>query len=431
MHIAIVTAGGAGMFCGSCMHDNSWARALHAAGHEVSLVPTYTPIRVDEPNASGSRVFFGGLNVYLNATSRIWRAIPRPLKRWLDRPGILNLLSRMSGSNDAAQLGDLTLGMLDGDAGPHAAAVQELAAFLGEQLRPDIVIFSNALLGGAVGALRQSFSGPVLVVLQGDDVFLDGLPPSHKQAAITATGMRARQFDACLTHTHFYRDYMAKYLSLPLEAFETLPLSIDASEHGGRPRDETGQPPTIGYFARIAPEKGLRNLVDAVDILRLRRPDVRLLVGGYLGRQHSEYFDSIRETVRNWGDGFQHVGSPDTLAGKVDFFRRCDVVSVPTEFLEPKGLYVLESLANGVPVVQPAHGSFPELIESTEGGWLVEPRNPGALAEQLQRVLEQPDQRREAGRRGYAAVRERHSPAALARQTVLILERMLSSRTAA
>ncbi|MFT5325958.1 MAG: hypothetical protein ACI8P0_003832, partial [Planctomycetaceae bacterium] len=48
MHVAIITAGGAGMFCGSCMHDNTWARALRDAGHDVILIPTYTPIRVDE-----------------------------------------------------------------------------------------------------------------------------------------------------------------------------------------------------------------------------------------------------------------------------------------------------------------------------------------------------------------------------------------------
>lgn len=67
MHIAIITAGGAGMFCGSCMLDNTLARALQAAGTEVTLIPTYTPTRTDEENASLSRVFFGGINVYLDS----------------------------------------------------------------------------------------------------------------------------------------------------------------------------------------------------------------------------------------------------------------------------------------------------------------------------------------------------------------------------
>ena len=50
---------------------------------------------------------------------------------------------------------------------------------------------------------------------------------------------------------------------------------------------------------------------------------------------------------------------------KVEFLKSIDIFSVPTSYREPKGLYVLESWANGVPVVQPRHGSFPELIEAT------------------------------------------------------------------
>ena len=66
MHIAIVTAGGAGMFCGSCMHDNTWARSLKNAGAQVTLLPTYTPLRLDEHDESSNPVFLGGINVYLD-----------------------------------------------------------------------------------------------------------------------------------------------------------------------------------------------------------------------------------------------------------------------------------------------------------------------------------------------------------------------------
>src|SRR5690606_32252317 len=104
MHIAIITAGGAGMFCGSCMHDNTWARALMAAGAEVSLIPTYTPIRVDEQDVSDRRVFMGGLNLYLEHKSRLWRRLPRAITRPLDHPGVLRLLSKLSISSDAADL---------------------------------------------------------------------------------------------------------------------------------------------------------------------------------------------------------------------------------------------------------------------------------------------------------------------------------------
>jgi glycosyltransferase involved in cell wall biosynthesis len=404
------------------MHDNAWARALIAAGHEVSLVPTYTPIRLDEPSQAADRVFFGGINVYLDGRSRLWRRIPRRLKAWLDRPGILKLVSKMSLSTDASQLGDLTLAMLQGEQGPHRHAVEELVTFVVDDLKPDVVIFSNALLSGAATRLKERFRGPVCVVLQGDDVFLDGLPASVKQQAISAISERAIQFDRVFTHSRFYRDYMARYLSLNPSQFEVIPLSIDATPHTGQPNADAERPPTVGYFARIAPEKGLHRLVDAVEVLRRTLPNVRLRVGGSLSRQHEAYFRSLKAQTASWGPGFESIGSPETLEEKVRFFESCDVFSVPAEFLEPKGLYVLEAMANGIPVVQPATGAFPELIEGTGGGWLFDPEDPGALASTLMMALCDREQRRQTAARGHASVRERHSPAALAAATTKTLQ---------
>lgn len=419
MHIAIVTAGGAGMFCGSCMHDNSWARALMAAGHEVSLVPTYTPVRLDEPSAVNQRVFFGGVNVYLDSKSRLWRRVPKALKSWLDRPSLLNLVTRLATRNDASKLGDLTLGMLEGINGPNRQAVDELTTFLAKELKPDAIIFSNALLSGAVGPLLAEFAGPIFVTLQGDDVFLDGLTPTYKEQAIAAVSRNAVGFTGYFSHTRFYRDYMANYLRLDPGRFELIPLSIDPAGHTGKPSANADRPPTIGYFARIAPEKGLHNLVDAVEKVREMHPAVRLRVGGYLGAQHAKYWRRIRDRVSSWGNGFEYIGSPETLAEKVEFLTGCDVFSVPTEFLEPKGLYILEALANGVSVVQPERGSFPELIESTGGGWIGPMESlPAIFAD----AIAQPAERQRRAERGQAAVREKHSPAALATATARALE---------
>jgi glycosyltransferase involved in cell wall biosynthesis len=422
MHIAIVTAGGAGMFCGSCMHDNAWARALIAAGHEVSLVPTYTPLRLDEPaSSSTSRVFLGGVNVYLNARSRLWSALPRVFKRWLDSPWLLRAASRMSSQTDYSQLGDLTLAMLEGERGPQAQAIDELATFLAD-LKPDAVILSNVLLSGLGTRIRERTGKPLLAVLQGDDVFLDALPESFRRQAITAIRDRLRDFSRLLAHTRFYRGYMATYLGIEEQRIELLPLSIDGSEHTGRPRRRAAPRPTVGFFARLAPEKGLHNLVDAMELVRREIPDVQLRVGGYRSRQYDEYMTRIQRQVASWGDGYIDVGSPESLADKIAFYEACDVVSVPTEFLEPKGLYVLESLANGTPVVQPAQGSFPELIESTGGGWLTESKNPQSLASALITALRDDDDRLITAEHGYLAVRQHHSPQALARRTIEVLQ---------
>ena len=423
MHVAIVTAGGAEMFCGSCMQDNTWARGLMASGTQVTLIPTYTPIRVDEPNQSQSRVFFGGINVYLNAKSPLWAGLPQWSKSWLDQPWVIRQLTRFGVSHDAAELGDLTLAMLAGGDGPIREAGEELARYIGRELKPDIVVFSNALLSGCLPQIKAEYSGPVACVLQGDDVFLDALPDSHRSRALAAVSERASGFDGFLTHSRFYRDRMARMLSLPVERFQTIPLSIDLEPHTGTPGERQGQPFTIGYFARLAPEKGLHHLLEAYSLLHARHTEARLRIGGYEPAQHRGYIAEQRRRASAIGPAVEFIGSPNTIQDKVAFYRSIDVLSVPTDFAEPKGLPVLEAWANGVPVVQPAVGAFPELMGADgEGGLLVPHRSPHDLADAWTSLLADRSQRLALAQAGYCKVREQHSHAAVARVTLSALE---------
>lgn len=428
MHIAIITAGGAGMYCGSCMHDNTWARGLMDSGEQVTLIPTYTPIRVDEENASSKRVFLGGLNVYLRTRSRLWRGLPRILTSWVDHPAVIKFATSFGISSDAKELGELTLAMLAGDSGPQKEQYVELAEYIAGELRPDILCFSNALLAGALPALRSRFRGPILCTLQGDDIFLDGLVEPFRKNILARLKTLAANFDGCITHSRYYREYMSRYLDIPLEKFRQLPLSIDLRGHTGTPQIRAGQPFTVGYFARVCPEKGLHQLVEAFRILHRRYPEARLMAGGYLGQRDTEYFEQVKRDAQDLGDAFEYVGSPDR-AGKQSFFQSIDVLSIPTVYQEPKGLSVLEALANGVPVVLPKHGAFPELVEATGGGELVHPGDPQALAAALERLLLEPDRRLELGRRGRETVHQQFHPQVLASQTLQLFQAALQAHS--
>jgi glycosyltransferase involved in cell wall biosynthesis len=417
MHLAIVTAGGAGMFCGSCMHDNTWARALHDAGVEVSLIPLYTPIRVDDEDQTSSRIFFGGINLYLSDHFRFWRILPRFLTRWLDSPAIIRQATRGAVGNDAAELGSMTVSMLLGESGPHRQAGEELAEYVAS-LKPDVVCFSNSLLSGSLRTLRKKYAGRVFCVLQGDDVFLDGLIDPYRQKVMSILTERAAEFDGYLVHSQFYRNYMSRYLNLPPEKFIELPLSIDCAKHDGKPKTVLGHPPTVGYFARICPEKGLDALVQSVLKLKKEIPDIQLRVGGYLGPQNHAYFETVLQMAEPLGDAFQYLGSPATLAEKVEFFKSIDVFSVPARFQEPKGLYVLEAWANGIPVVLPDHAAFPELIKSTGGGLLSETESADSLADLLRQVLQDENLRMKLAAAGYHGVRQQHDSSRLAEATI-------------
>src|SRR2546423_1116005 len=102
MKIAYITAGAAGMFCGSCMHDNTLVTPLRARGHDALLTPTSTPIRTDEADVSQSRVFFGGINVYLQQHSSLFRKTPWFIDRLLDIPRLLRWVSRFAVNTQAS-----------------------------------------------------------------------------------------------------------------------------------------------------------------------------------------------------------------------------------------------------------------------------------------------------------------------------------------
>lgn len=428
MRIAYITAGAAGMYCGSCMHDNTLAAALLAQGHDALLIPTYTPIRTDEPDVSQQRVFFGGINVYLQQKSALFRHTPWFLDRLLDFPRLLRWVSRFAVKTQAQQLGELTLSMLKGEHGFQRKEVAKLVRFLHDDVKPEIMAFTNVILSGIVPAIRASIKAPLLGVLQGDDIFLESLPDQFRGPALDLIRANCRDFAGFIATSHAYADFMAEYLRLPRERIHVVYPGLNLKGFGAAPNPPDGRPFTIGYFARICPEKGLHVLIDAFQILKQMPgvPPCRLRISGWLGDNNRPFFHDLMNKLAGWGlaGDVEHVETPDH-DGKVRFYQSIDVLSVPTTYREPKGLYVLEALACGVPVVQPRHGSFPELIEATGGGLLVNPEDPVDLATALRRLLDNPGERTILAQRGKQAVQDRFHAARMAEDTVNLFRKFL------
>jgi glycosyltransferase involved in cell wall biosynthesis len=434
MRIAYITAGAAGMFCGSCMRDNTLASALISEGHDALLIPTYTPIRTDEADVSQSRVFFGGINVYLQEKIPLFRYTPRWLDRLLDANWLLRWVSRFAASTQASQLGDLTVSMLQGELGHQRKEIDKLADWLTSDVRPDVINLTNVLLSGMAPRLRERLKTPILGSLQGDDIFLEMLPEPHRTQAIDLISAHCGQMQGFIATSRYYADFMSVYLRIERERIHVVHPGLNLQGHGRiEPEAQARESPfTIGYFARICPEKGLHHLIDAFCLLN-KTPGLaacRLRVSGWLGENNRSYFEEQKAKLgrANLLEHFDHADSPDH-ASKVRFLQSLDVLSVPTVYREPKGLYVLEAWANGVPVVQPAHGSFPELIEATGAGILVPPDDPAALAAALRQMIEQPEERRRLGSLGHQAVRQRFDAASMARATVEVYQKVLASRS--
>lgn len=431
MRIAYVTAGAAGMFCGSCLHDNTLVATLMAQGHDALLIPTYTPIRTDETNVSQKRVFFGGINVYLQQKLSLFRHTPWFLDRLLDFNPLLRWVSRFAVKTSADQLGDLLVSMLQGEHGHQKKEIEKLTGWLASEVRPDIVNLTNVLLSGAVHEIKRQVGAPVLCTLQGDDVFLEALPEQYRDRCLELIRDHCKEVDGFIATCRYYADFMAVYLSIPRERIHVVYPGLNLKGYGVA-SSETHKALTVGYFARICPDKGLHLLAKAMHGLHQMPgvPACRLRVSGWLGKNDQAYFDDIRRKMERWGlgDRLEYVECPDHDS-KVRFLQSLDVLSVPTVYREPKGLYVLEALANGVPVVQPRHGSFPELIEATGGGLLVNPDDSDDLAQGLRKLLQDVSLRQDLGRKGKEAVHRDFSADKMARNTMDVYRKYVHPRS--
>jgi glycosyltransferase involved in cell wall biosynthesis len=438
--IAYITAGAAGMYCGSCMHDNTLARALTRLGVDALLIPTYTPIRTDEEDVSVDRIFFGGINVFLEQKLPLFRYLPSVLGRFLDQPWLIRWATSRGIQTSPQQLGALAVSMLRGTHGYQRKEVGKLCHWLEHHVQPQLVNLSNMLIGGCVPALKQQLAVPILVTLQGDDVFLEELPEPYRSQALAEIHRLVDHVDGFVVNSRYYAEFMADYFKIPPDKFHITPLGIDTHDFASltnpaeisveRAAASNKRPPTIGYLARLAPEKGLHVLVDA--FLHLRTlpgmQHARLHVAGWLGTNHGQYAEGLFEKLRaaGLGSAFHYEGAVDRH-GKIEFLKQLDVLSVPTVYRDPKGIFVLEALAAGVPVVQPDHGAFPELLAATGGGRTVRPNDPLHLAEVLHELLSDHTARSELAHRGQRTVHERFHADAMARAMLEVYGRFLPS----
>jgi glycosyltransferase involved in cell wall biosynthesis len=414
------------------MHDNTLARALLSQGDQVLLVPTYTPIRTDEENVSLPRVFFGGVNVFLQQQSALFRHTPWFIDRMFDSPKLIRWLSRRSAAVDVAKLGALTVSTLEGEHGKQRKEIEKLIHWLAAEEKPELIHLSNALLIGMAGPLRRRLKVPIVCNLAGEDWLLEQLQEPHYNRARELLRQRANDVDQFVAYNNYFADFMSEYVGVDRSRIEVIPHGLRLDGHEMRRGTQPGEPFTIGYFGRIASEKGLHLLVEAFALLceEPGMPPLRLRLAGYKSPGDEPYFDTLHKRIRELGltDQFEYVGEPDR-AGKIKFLHTLDAMALPTVYRESKGLAALEALANGVPLVAVRHGMFPELIRHTGGGLLCEPNNPADMAAKLRDFIRNPALAAEYGRRGREAILSHYSADQMARKHRELYRRL--GRTAA
>ncbi len=434
LRIAYLAAGAGGMLCGSCIHDNTLVRELQGMGHDALLLPIYTPLRTDERNVSHDRIFYGAVNIYLEQKLPLWSRLPAGLRRLLDNPALLARLTRSASATDAHQLGELALSMVRGEEGRQLAELRSLAHWLAADFRPEVVHLTNSMLVGMGRELRQALPDALIVCgLQGEDIFLEDLDEPHKSRVLGEMRERVREVDVLVAPNDYYAEAMAELLEVPLDAIDVAPLGIELDGHGEREAEPPDSPLVMGYLARMCPEKGFHLALDAFRELSdcLGRDRVRFRAAGYLGGRDEAYFEAQRQRIADWGleDGFEWLGEV-SREGKIELLNSLHVLVLPTVYREAKGLPALEAMANGVPVVLPDHGGFPEMLERTGGGALVPAGDSSALAAAVAELGGDAERREHLGRAGMAGVRRHHAARDMAEATLASYRRGLARRAA-
>ncbi len=417
MRILALTAGAANMYCGSCMRDNALARELIRQGHDITLVPMYTPIRTDDENVSGERVFFGGISIYLQQKFPLFRYLPDWSDKLWDSNWALRLATKNSIEVDPRSLGELTVSTLKGEKGFQRKEIRKLTDWLKTEPRYDVVALPYTLLISLAEPIKRALGVPIVCTLQGEDLFLESLLEPYRTECLKLIRDQLRHVDKFIAVSEYYGGFMADFLGIEPGRIAVVPLGIDLTGHEALPKPPSGKL-RVGFFARTAPEKGLHILCEAVALMK---QPVDLRVAGYLPPENRAYFDELQAKYK-----FAYQGSPDR-EGKIRFLQSIDVLSVPSEYHEAKGTFVMEAMANGTPVVEPAHGAFVEIVTTTGGGLLTDPGSRADLASKLDDLARNRDTLATLSRNAVIGVNQHYSVRAEAERVAEVYRTVMNA----
>jgi glycosyltransferase involved in cell wall biosynthesis len=356
----------------------------------------------------------GGISAYLEQYVPLFRKTPRWLDRLWDSKIVLSLASRRSISTNPKMLGEMTVSVLKGEGGFQGKEIDKFVDWMKEQAPPDVINLPYSLLISMAAPLKQALKAPVVCTLQGEDLFLDGLQEPYRTQSLDLIRDQLEHVDMFLSVSEYYARFMPGYLGIPAEKICVVPLGINPK---GFELRKPGDPFTVGFLARVAPEKGLHLLAEAYIIARQSGdlPEARFEVAGWMAPDCKPYLADVQKRLKDAGlDGeFNYRGVLDR-AEKIAFLQSLDVMSVPATYDEPKGVSLLEAMACGVPLVQPRRGAFTEIVEKTGGGLLVQPDDPRSLADGILKIAKSKALGEELSANAFRGVREHYTAAHMA-----------------
>lgn len=389
--VYLITGSGGSFYCGNCYRDMLYVRAIRKVpGIEAKAIPLYLPPDKTTLKESGfdKNVFFGAISMYLREKVGFLRNMPSFFDKFLDNGLLLNLAAKQAGTTSSEGYEELTINMIEGDNAFRKSEVDRLVRYLNQDGRPDIIHLSNALILGIARQLKKRMDVKIVCSLLNEDDWIDDMAEPYRSRAWEMIAREAGFVDTFITPSRYYKDFFMHRTGINGNNVSIIPLGFDPD---GDPVPAVRQTPAaIGYFSRVNQHNGFDKLVDAFILLKKKDsiPGLTLnICGGYTGTD-KPFLSSQIKKIREAGLAKSiHIYPEFQGEGKMRFFSNVDVISVPVRKYDGYGLYLLEANAFGIPVVQPATGAFPEIVEKTGGGIIYSPDTVEELATSIYSLL--------------------------------------------
>jgi glycosyltransferase involved in cell wall biosynthesis len=407
--VYLITGSGGSFYCGNCYRDMLYIKAIRKVqGVKVTAIPLYLP--PDSSNVDtdfDKNVFFGAVSLYLREKAPILRNMPAFFDKILDSSPMLKLAARQAGTTRTEGLENLTLNMINGDNASREKEVHRLINYLLSDSKPNAIHLSNALIIGLASQLKKHLDIKIICSLQNEDDWLNEMVEPYQSKAWEMIAKEAINVDAFISPSQYYKDFFIRKTGLKGDTIHVLPSGIESPLN--YQSSENIYSPSIGYFCRVNKQNGFDKLVDAFINIKSQNKYKKLTLhvcGGFTGDDKPFIRKQIKK-IKDCGFGKSVKIYPEFQGiDKQEFFRNIDIMSVPVRKHDAYGLYILEANAAGIPVVQPATGAFPEILEQTGGGIIYSPDNAEELTSSLINLLNDKDLRKKLGDTGRMKVKE-------------------------
>ena len=428
MHI--IPGSGGSFYCGNCLRDSKFVIAMRNSDHQVVKLPMYLPLFADEHDLSREiPVFYGAISIYLKQLYPIFRKAPAWVDNVLNSKPMLKLASKFAGSTRAKGLEEMTISMLLGEEGQQKVELQRMVDWIVENCKPDVIHLSNALLLGLAHDLGERLGVPVICSLQDEDVWVDVMKPSARDSVWKLMSKKAEHVTSFISVSDYYAGVMKEKMAIPDEKLLSVHIGVDPDDYDFIPVSEKKR--NIGYVSRMCHANGLDILIDAFILLKKKEgfSDVGLVLTGGSTGDDRKYLADIKHRLKEHGLHHQVEFHEDfEEQGLKEYFKKVSMVSVPVRNGEAFGIYLLECMAAGVPVVQPALGAFPEIVGLAGGGTIYPENTPESLAQSLEKLLSDPPELDRLSRKGNQGVKEHFRIDLQAERMIAIYEKAIGKK---